>query len=213
MPVNVTLAQIQHLAPNARSSYRDAFQNGQAVLDQCGISDSPLRVAHFIAQVLHESSGLSFQIESLNYSPERLPKVWPSRFKPVGPLDPLLFAHNQEKLGNEVYGGRMGNTGPNDGFTYRGRGLLQLTGRNSYVEATTNLRKQNAVAPDFVTTPDAVFSAQWCLVVAAAKWASVGCNALADQDDIRRVTRAINGGLIGLSDRTEWLRLTKAVWP
>ena len=213
MPVNVTLAQIQHLAPNARSSYRDAFQNGQAVLDQCGISDSPLRVAHFMAQVLHESSGLSFQIESLNYSPERLPKVWPSRFKPVGPLDPLLFAHNQEKLGNEVYGGRMGNTGPNDGFTYRGRGLLQLTGRNSYVEATTNLRKQNAVAPDFVTTPDAVFSAQWCLVVAAAKWASVGCNALADQDDIRRVTRAINGGLIGLSDRTEWLRLTKAVWP
>jgi len=213
MPVNVTLAQIQHLAPNARSSYRDAFQNGQAVLDQCGISDSPLRVAHFIAQVLHESSGLSFQIESLNYSPERLPKVWPSRFKPVGPLDPLLFAHNQEKLGNEVYGGRMGNTGPNDGFTYRGRGLLQLTGRDSYVEATTNLRKQNAVAPDFVTTPDAVFSAQWCLVVAAAKWASVGCNALADQDDIRRVTRAINGGLIGLSDRTEWLRLTKAVWP
>jgi len=213
MPVNVTLAQIQHLAPNARSSYRDAFQNGQAVLDQCGISDSPLRVAHFMAQVLHESSGLSFQIESLNYSPERLPKVWPSRFKPVGPLDPLLFAHNQEKLGNEVYGGRMGNTGPNDGFTYRGRGLLQLTGRDSYVEATTNLRKQNAVAPDFVTTPDAVFSAQWCLVVAAAKWASVGCNALADQDDIRRVTRAINGGLIGLSDRTEWLRLTKAVWP
>ena len=183
------------------------------MLDQCGISDSPLRVAHFMAQVLHESSGLSFQIESLNYSPERLPKVWPSRFKPAGPLDPLLFAHNQEKLGNEVYGGRMGNTGPNDGFTYRGRGLLQLTGRDSYVEATTNLRKQNAVAPDFVTTPDAVFSAQWCLAVAAAKWASVGCNAFADQDDIRRVTRAINGGLIGLSDRTEWLRLTKAVWP
>ena len=213
MPVNVTLAQIQHLAPNARSSYRDAFQNGQAVLDQCGISDSPLRVAHFMAQVLHESSGLSFQIESLNYSPERLPKVWPSRFKPIGPLNPLLFAHNQEKLGNEVYGGRMGNTGPNDGFTYRGRGLLQLTGRDSYVEATTNLRKQNAAAPDFVTTPDAVFSAPWCLAVAAAKWASVGCNAFADQDDIRRVTRAINGGLIGLSDRTEWLRLTKAVWP
>jgi putative chitinase len=197
MPVNVTLAQIQHLAPNARSSYRDAFQNGQVLLDQCGISDSPLRVAHFMAQVLHESSGLSFQIESLNYSPERLPKVWPSRFKPAGPLDPLLFAHNQEKLGNEVYGGRMGNTGPND----------------SYLEATTNLRKQNAAAPDFVTTPDAVFSAQWCLAVAAAKWASVGCNAFADQDDIRRVTRAINGGLIGLSDRTEWLRLTKAVWP
>ena len=106
----------------------------------------------------------------------------------------------------------MGNTGPNDGFTYRGRGLLHLTGRDSYFEATTNLRKQNPAAPDFVAMPDAVFSAQWCLAVAAAKWATVGCNAFADQDDIRRVTKAINGGLIGLSDRTDWLRRTKAVW-
>jgi putative chitinase len=212
MPVNVTLAQIQRLAPNARSSYREAFQNGQALFDQSGISANALRVAHFMAQVLHESSELSFQIESLNYSPERLPKVWPSRFKPAGPLDPQEFAHNQEKLGNAVYGGRMGNAGPNDGFTYRGRGLLQLTGRDSYAEATTNLRKQDPAAPDFVLMPDAVFSAQWCLAVAAAKWATVGCNALADQDDIRKVTKAINGGLIGLSDRTDWLRRTKAVW-
>jgi putative chitinase len=212
MPVTVTLAQIQRLAPNARSSYREAFQNGQPVLDQTGISANALRVAHFMAQVLHESSELSFQIESLNYSPERLPKVWPSRFKPVGPLDPQDFAHNQEKLGNAVYGGRMGNTGPNDGFTYRGRGLLQLTGKDGYAEATTNLKRQNPAAPDFVATPDAVFSAPWCLAVAATKWAAVGCNAFADQDDIRKVTRAINGGLIGLSDRTDWLRRTKAVW-
>jgi putative chitinase len=212
MPVTVTLDQILHLAPNARSSYREAFQNGQPLLDQFGISDTPLRVAHFMAQVLHESGGLANQIESLNYSAERLPKVWPSRFKPTGPLDPADFAHNQQKLGNEVYGGRMGNTGPNDGFTYRGRGLLQLTGKDSYQEATKILRAQNPAAPDFVATPDAVFSAQWCLAVAASEWASKGCNALADEDDIRKVTKAINGGLIGLSDRMERLRLTKAVW-
>ena len=212
MPVTLTLDQILHLAPNARSSYREAFQNGQPLLDQFSISDAPLRVAHFMAQVLHESGGLANQIESLNYSAERLPKVWPSRFKPTGPLDPADFAHNQEKLGNEVYGGRMGNTGPNDGFTYRGRGLLQLTGKDSYQEATVILRAHNPAAPDFVATPDAVFSAQWCLAVAAAEFASKGCNALADEDDIRKVTKAINGGLIGLSDRTERLRLTKAVW-
>jgi len=212
MPVTVTLDQILHLAPNARSSYREAFQNGQPLLDQFGISDNPLRLAHFMAQVLHESDGLANQIESLNYSAERLPQVWPSRFKPTGPLDPADFAHNQQKLGNEVYGGRMGNTGPNDGFTYRGRGLLQLTGKDSYREATETLRASNPAAPDFVDSPDAVFSAQWCLAVAAAEWASKGCNALADQDDIRKVTKAINGGLIGLSDRTERLRLTKAVW-
>ena len=212
MPVTVTLDQILHLAPNARSSYREAFQNGQPLFDQFSISDTPLRLAHFMAQVLHESDGLANQIESLNYSAERLPEVWPSRFKPTGPLDPAEFAHNQQKLGNEVYGGRMGNTGPNDGFTYRGRGLLQLTGKESYQEATTTLRAQNPAAPDFVATPDAVFSAQWCLAVAVVEWASKGCNALADADDIRKVTKAINGGLIGLSDRTERLRLSKAVW-
>jgi putative chitinase len=212
MPVRVTLEEILRLAPNARSSYREAFRNSQPVFDQFGISETPLRVAHFMAQVLHESGGLANQIESLNYSAERLPKVWPSRFKPSGPLDPADFAHNQQKLGNEVYGGRMGNLGPNDGFTYRGRGLLQLTGRDSYQEATTILRAQNPAAPDFVATPDDVFGAEWCVAIAAAEWASKGCNALADQDDIRKVTKAINGGLIGLSDRTEWLRLTKAVW-
>jgi putative chitinase len=162
--------------------------------------------------VLHESGGLAVQIESLNYSPQRLPKVWPTRFKPTGPLDPEAFAHNQEKLGNEVYGGRMGNDLPGDGFKYRGRGLLQLTGKESYRDATTALRRQNPAAPDFVISPDDVFSPQWCLAVAAAEWAAKGCNALADLDDIKKVTKAINGGQIGIADRMEWLRQTKAVW-
>ena len=165
-----------------------------------------------MAQVLHECNGLSVQIESLNYSAPRLPQVWPSRFKPRGPLDPAAFAHNEEKLGNEVYGGRMGNDLPGDGFKYRGRGLLQLTGKESYRNASSALRTQNAAAPDLVIAPDEVFSAQWCLAVAAAEWVAKGCNALADQDNVQRVTRAINGGLIGLSDRMEWLRRTKAVW-
>jgi putative chitinase len=212
MAVNVTVDQIQHLAPKARANYLEAFQNGQPLLDHTGISATPLRVAHFMAQVLHESGTLTNQIESLSYKAERLPIVWPTRFKPKGPLDPVAFAHNEPKLGNEVYGGRMGNTGPNDGFTYRGRGLLQLTGKDSYQEATTTLRKQNPVAPDFVASPDEVFSAQWCLEIAAAEWASKGCSAFADQDDVTKVTRAINGGLIGLDERTKWLVRTKAIW-
>ncbi len=212
MPINVTLPQIQLLAPNARSSYRDAFHNGQAFLDQYKISETPLRVAHFMAQILHESGGLAIQFENLNYSAERLPKVWPSRFKPKGPLNPTDYAHNPQKLANEVYGGRMGNTGPDDGYTYRGRGLMQLTGKDSYREATTMLRKQNPAAPDFVSSPDEVIGAQWCLAIAAAEWFSKGCNALADQDDIRKITRAINGGQIGLAERMEWAKRTKAVW-
>jgi putative chitinase len=212
MTVSISLAQVLHLAPNARSSYRDAFQNGQAVLDEHRISATPLRLAHFMAQILHESGGLATQFENLNYSAERLAKVWPSRFQPRGPLNPAAYAHNPQKLANEVYGARMGNSAPNDGFTYRGRGLLQLTGKNSYQEATTLLRRENPAAPDFVAAPDEVISAQWCLAVAASEWVAKGCNPLADQDDIRRITRAINGGLIGLAERTEWTKRTKAIW-
>jgi putative chitinase len=106
----------------------------------------------------------------------------------------------------------MGNTGPNDGFNYRGRGLLQLTGKDSYQEATTILRKENPAAPDLVSLPDAVISAEWCVAIAAAEWVAKGCNAFADQDDIEKITRAINGGLIGLAERIEWAKRTKAVW-
>jgi putative chitinase len=212
MTTQVTLAQLLKLAPNIRSSYRDAFQNGQVLLDQHKISASPLRVAHFMAQILHESGGLSIHFENLNYSAARLPKVWPSRFKPKGPLDPNDYAHNSQKLANEVYGGRMGNTGPNDGYTYRGRGLLQLTGKVSYQEATTIIRKDYPTAPDFVVSPDEVISADWCLHIAVTEWVAKGCNALADQDNIRKVTKAINGGLIGLNDRIDWAKRTKTIW-
>ena len=212
MPVFIDPTQLQRLAPNARSSYRDAFQNGQDILDATGILRSSLRLAHFMAQVLHESGGLVLQFENLNYSAPRLSAVFPSRFKPTGPLDPSLFEHNPEKLGNEVYGNRMGNTAPADGFTYRGRGLLQLTGKDNYRQVTQWLRARYAGAPDMVATPDEVISATWALRVAAVKWEATGCNDMADTDNVRRVTKAINGGLIGLGERMEWLRRTKAVW-
>ncbi len=212
MTVQITDQNVAILAPNARSSYREAFANAQPVLDQFGISDSPLRMAHFMAQVLHESGGLAIQFENLNYSADRLPKVWPSRFQPTGPLNPSDYAHNPQRLANEVYGKRMGNTGPNDGFSYRGRGLLQLTGKDSYGEATRIVRGSFPDAPDFVQAPDEVIGADWCVKVAAAEWQQKGCNEKADADSINLVTKAINGGLIGLAERKEWLKRTKAVW-
>jgi putative chitinase len=212
MSTKITLDQLLSLAPSIRSSYRMAFLNGESFLNQYGISNTPLRVAHFMAQMLHESGGLTIQFESLNYSPERLPKVWPSRFLPKGPLDPVAFAHNPQKLANEVYGKRMGNTAPTDGYTYRGRGLLQLTGKESYAQATRILRTSNPAAPDFVAAPDEVIGPQWSLAVAASEWEAKGCNALADRDDVRAVTRAINGGQIGLAERMEWLKRTKRIW-
>jgi len=212
MTVQITLAQLAKLAPSARSSYWEGFPSALPILDRYEITAAPLRVAHFMAQVLHESSGLTIQFENLNYSPERLSKVWPSRFMPKGPLDPSEYAHNPEKLANLVYGDRMGNSDPDDGFKYRGRGLLQLTGKDSYREVTKILRSYKPEAPDFVLDPDQVISASWCVEVATAVWRSKGCNELADKDQLRSVTKMINGGLIGLAEREEWLKRTKNIW-
>ncbi|MFA5902710.1 MAG: hypothetical protein WC836_02160, partial [Desulfobacula sp.] len=85
MSIQITPEQIASLAPSARSSYREAFANGQEVLDRFGISDTPLRLAHFMAQMLHESGAFTIQFENLNYSALRLPMVWPGRFMPKGP--------------------------------------------------------------------------------------------------------------------------------
>lgn len=210
--ISVSISDILSLAPNIHARYRQAFENGQPVLDRYGISHSRLRVAHFMAQVLHECGGLTILLENLKYSAKRLPEVWPQRFQPTGPLNPADYAHNPQKLANEVYGNRMGNTGANDGFTYRGRGLLQLTGKESYQKVTTHLRRTDPMGPDFVATPDEVISADWCLAVAASEWFTRRCNELADADDVVRVTRAINGGTNGLADRRDWTKRTKALW-
>jgi putative chitinase len=111
MAVPVTLEQITLLAPGARPGYCDAFEGGARMLQEFSISDAPLRVAHFMAQLLHESGGLTREYENLNYSARRLLQVWPWRFRPHGPLDPEAYANNAPKLANEVYGGRMGNLG------------------------------------------------------------------------------------------------------
>jgi putative chitinase len=211
MAVQLSLLALQQLAPSARSSYREAAAAAQPVLDRHGITENKLRLAHFLAQVLHESGGLTLQVENMNYSAPRLPKVWPKRFIPLGPLNPADFANNPEKLANEVYGGRMGNTQTDDGFRYRGRGLLQLTGRESYREATRILRSFNADAPDFEAEPDLVFSAAWAVPIAAAEWEAKGCNAFADQDKLSMVTQRINGGQIGLNERRDWLVRVKAL--
>jgi putative chitinase len=212
MAIQVTINQVLALAPNTRSNYQKAFDNGQIYLDKYEISDTALRVDHFMAQMLQESCGFAFYYENLNYSANRLSVVFPREFKPNSSLDPLDYANNPQKLANLVYGGQMGNTGPNDGYTYRGHGLLQLTGKDSYQQVTDTLQNDYPEAPNFVSFPDEVISPEWSLAVAAAVWHWKKCNVPADNDDINGVTRAINGGLNGLSQRVERLMQTKAIW-
>jgi putative chitinase len=205
--VTITAEQLDSLAPQAKAFYRDAFLNGADMLAKYGINETPLRLAHFMAQVLHESGALTITEESLFYThAERIRDVWPTRFKSVSDAEP--YTKNPEKLANFVYGNRkdIGNDQPGDGFRFIGRGLIQITGRDSYS------RFGQKLGADLVTEPKLAFSAQWCLPLAAEEWTEKGCNALADADDVKGVTKRINGGTIGLAERIAWLAKTKAIW-
>jgi putative chitinase len=202
--ISITSGQLQQLAPNARSSYREAFAVADQSLAPFGINETKLRLCHFMAQVLHETGGLTILLESMNYRAERIVEVWPSRFEDADAARP--FAHNPEALANKVYGGRMGNTKKGDGWKFIGRGMMQITGHESYAKFGT------ALGIDLADEPDLAIDPKWSLKIAAAEWRSSGCNPMADADKLNSVTKAINGGLIGLASRRDWLAKTKHIW-
>jgi putative chitinase len=200
----ITGEQLYRLAPNAVSDYLVSFQKSAAILDQCGIN-TPLRVAHFMAQVLHETGGLSIREEDLWYSAEGIVRTWPSRFATIADATP--YAHNPKALADKVYNGRLGNvSNTDDGYNYRGRGLLQITGRDSYDSIGSKLTIPLTQAPSLAVSSD------YGVAVAANEWQSKGCSILADEDNLKAITIKINGGLIGIDSRAEWLSKTKAVW-
>lgn len=189
------------LAPRALLRYQEAFAGN--VLAATSLAAHPLRLAHFMAQVCHETGGLTILAENLNYTTaERLMAVWPSRFQTKASA--LPFVRNPRALANKVYGARMGNLDPDDGWKYIGRGLLQITGRESYAHVGRALRIPLEEQPSMAISPDHM------LAIALEVWRWKGCDAPADADDIVGVTKRINGGLIGLEDRRAWLVKAKA---
>lgn len=184
------------LAPHAHEAYRAMLANPEPTLKRFGI-DTNLRLLHFLAQTLHETGGFTILIENLNYSAERLCVVWPTRFPTIEKAKP--FAYNPRALANFIYGGRMGNLGLNDGWWFRGRGLLQITGRHNYQ------RVSNETGKNFLLNPDLVLHPDYGLMAAACFWQLAGGNEAADADDLVRVTKVVNGGTIGLADREAWL--------
>lgn len=187
---------LDELAPQALLAYRDAFNHANATLLPWGVLENEKRLSHFLAQVLHESSGLVHVQENLSYSAQRLMVVWPHRFPNLDLAK--QYEHQPMKLANFVYGGRLGNTEPYDGHRYIGRGLIQLTGRTNYARIGAML------GVDLVSDPTLAATPRYVLVIAAAIWRSSGCNEAADANDIRRVTKCINGGYIGLLSRIRW---------
>lgn len=173
--------------------------------------NNELRVAAFLGQLAEESMQLTHFSENLNYSAKRLMQVWPKRF-PTWALAEQ-FAHNPVALANKVYGGRMGNTAPGDGWKYRGRGPMQATGKDMY-ELLSEL-----LDIDLVSNPDPLLDPAIAFRAAAAIFARVkNCNALADglihsPGNFTIITKRINGGTTGLSSRLVFYKRARAILP
>lgn len=166
--------------------------------------NTPLRKAHFVAQVAHESINMTQFTESLNYSVKALIKTF-SRSR-ISIADAYKYGRHQGKaadqvmIGNILYGGEygkqnLGNVEKNDGYNFRGRGAFQCTGRGNYKRFSTYF------GVDFVKNPDLMAQPYYGLMFAGWYWKVNGLNALADADDIVKITRKINGALNGIDDR------------
>ena len=168
--------------------------------------NTPLRAAQFIAQLAHESGSFHYSSENLNYSASALRAVFGKYF----PTDEIAdkYARQPEKIANRVYADRMGNgdEASGEGWKYRGRGLIQLTGKDNY----TNCGK--ATGMDLVNDPDQLTDNADAAVAAAGWfWDMRKLNNYADEDDIKAITRRINGGYNGLEDREAYLARAKQV--
>ena len=153
------------------------------------------RVAAFLAQAGHESAQFTALKENLNYSAEGLCKVWPKRFTSATMAKP--YNRNPEKIANKVYADRMGNgsEASGDGYKYRGRGAIQLTGKDNYSRFAKSLDKSLDETVAYCETLEgAVCSACWF-------WSVNKLNQYADSSDFTTLTKKINGGTVGLADR------------
>jgi putative chitinase len=158
-----------------------------------------LRLAHFLAQCALESAGFTATVENLNYSAQRLLQVFPKYFRGV---DPNAYARNPEKIGSRVYANRMGNgdEASGDGFKFRGRGYIQLTGKNNYTSFSKFVGEDCVANPDLVATKYPLASAAFYFN-SNNIWAI--CDRGADDATVTSVTKAVNGGTHGLAERLQ----------
>lgn len=207
----ITSETLRKIYPQSKNVERYAVALDKAMLE-CGI-DTAARARAFLAQAGHESAQLNRVEENLNYSAQALRKVFSKCFRT--PQETNSYAHHPERIANRVYANRMGNGGEEsgDGWKFRGRGLIQITGRDNYVAMSALMGKDLTVWPDALLMPlDACRSA-------ALWWKAYGLNVLADKlsgsgerKTFEAITKCVNGGLNGIDDRWEiYLRAKSAI--
>ncbi|EMB4306735.1 glycoside hydrolase family 19 protein [Pseudomonas aeruginosa] len=195
----ITEQQLLQIFPNAGHRAGFFVPALNVAMKRFGIT-SPVRVAAFLAQVGHESSQLTRLVENLNYSAQGLAATWPSRYRGADGQPNALaqrLARNPRAIANNAYASRNGNGDEvsGDGWRFRGRGLLQITGRSNYRAAGAGLGQPLEHEPELLKQPAfAALSAAWW-------WSTHGLNELADRGEFAAITRRINGGLIGQAER------------
>lgn len=196
----MNLDQLIKILPTSRARAPAFVDPLNAAMLKFGIATTEARAA-FVAQVIHESGGMQVFSENLNYSAERLPQVFgTARFPPaVAARLGRTAAHpaDQEGIANIAYASRMGN-GPvasGDGWRFRGRGPIQLTGRDNYTRCGA------AIGPDLVGNPDLLLIPHWGCMSAGWFWAAGNRTGRPLTGDIDAISRIINGGDNGLAER------------
>jgi len=174
--------------------------------DRFGIN-TPLRMAHFLAQCAQESAGFTATSENMNYSARRLMEVFPSKFTPATAQQ---YAGHPSKIASRVYANRYGNgsEASGDGWKYRGRGYFQLTFKDNY----RAYQQSGLCVGDLLSHPEWLCNSPGRMKSAMWYFMSHGCNELADADDVKGVTRKINPAMRGLADREYYLRRIKRVF-
>lgn len=207
-----TIDIVRSVAPRANSNYIEAIRQGDALFSQHNIT-TPLRMAHFLAQALHETGAFTILRENMNYSAQRMLEIFGvnRHSAAITDAEAAQLAGHPEAIAERVYGlgnprkaNDLGNTQPGDGFRYRGNGVLQTTGRGNHkrLGATCGVDFENN--PDLVTTPE------HALKPAIFEWTENDLNSFADKNDIRTITLRINGGFNGFNERIAWFN---KLWP
>lgn len=202
--MRITRQQLLQILPNAGPAAGVLVSALNDAMDLFRITGR-LRVAAFLAQVGHESGQLRTMVENLNYSAEGLIRTWPKRFNLTTATN---VARKPEQIANIVYASRLGN-GPavtGDGWRYRGRGLIQVTGWVNYQACGSALGLDLLAKPELLEQPTyAALSAAWF-------WSSNGLNELADAGQFEAITRRINGGLNGQPERLKlWAKASSVL--